>query len=56
MDDKKVIELKTEQKQEQNTQKSAFCPKLQTNPILQKMIRCNDLSEKMKFKLKDLFR
>jgi len=56
MDDKKVIELKTEQKQEQKTTKSTFNAGLQTNPILQEMLQCNELSKKMKFKLKDLFR
>ena len=56
MDEKKVIKLKTEIKQEQKTEKNIPNAKLQTNPILQKMLNCNNLSEKMKFKLKDLFR
>ena len=28
---------------------------LHTNPILQQMLNCNELSKKMKFKLKDLY-
>jgi len=59
MDDKKIVELKTDQnkhKQEQKPQKNVFADGMQTNPILQKMLCINEASQKMKFKLKDLFR
>lgn len=56
MDDKKVIRLKIKQSTEQETEKKTFSAKLQTNPILQKMLSINESSAKMKFKLKDWFK
>lgn len=56
MDDKKITKDKTEQKSKQNEINSKFGNKLQTNPILERMLYCNELSKNMKFKIKDLFK
>lgn len=55
MDDKKIVELKIKQK-EVITDNNSVNKNLHSNPIVQKMLNCNLLSERMKFKFKDLFR
>lgn len=54
MDNEKIIKLKI--KEQTACTKQDAMPKLQTNPIIGEMIKTNMLSEKMKFKFKDLFR
>lgn len=56
MDDKKITKNTIEQKTTQNNTSSKFGSKLQTNPILERMLYCTELSKKMKFKIKDLFK
>lgn len=56
MDDKKIIKDKTEDKKLISEVQKDNVQKLHTNPIIQKMLRCNILADKMKFKFKDLFR
>lgn len=55
MDDKKIIDLKLQTKDSDIPAAAKPEHYLHTNPIIQKMLRCNEISKKIKFKLKDLF-
>ncbi len=57
MDDKKIIKLKTEQKEkEESDKKQTASFSLHTNPIIKKMLFLNMNNKKDKFSLKDWFR
>lgn len=56
MEDKDIIKVKIEEKKLIKDVEKTTHSTFHTNPIIQKMLRCNALSEKMKFKFKDLFR
>lgn len=56
MSDDKIVEINSKGKTDNKSDKNAFNNRLQTNPILQRMIKCNESSKKIKFKLKDLFK
>lgn len=56
MDDKKITEFKSRSKATEELIDSLFKPGLQTNPFRQSLLTYNEASNKIKFKLKDLFR
>lgn len=56
MDENKIIKLKIKKLLSCDNNFNVVKNDLQTNPILQKMLNCNSLTQKMKFKFKDLFR
>lgn len=56
MDNEKIVKLNIEKKESLPSNKKKVEAPFHTNPILQEMLKCNSLSEKMKFKFKDLFR
>lgn len=53
MDDKDSIKLENKTSFKESKTLKNNC---QTNPIIQKMLACDEASKKMKFKFKDLFR
>lgn len=54
MDNQKIIKFPIEKESVQPQQKEENpSKKLHTNPIIQRMLQCNETAKKMKFKLKD---